>query len=360
MTHRAKAVATIIMLGALVVTCLTYSTRLAHAADRSVDVGCSRGVGDDLARVVNRDPADTATRFRLAADCTYTVDETVVPQNNDEIVGPVGTFVQRGPASEPRPTTLIRGAAGVDQVIKPWGTFHGAWFRVNGGTFTGKAGSGAGIAGGKMSSNSSIYAVVVGHNGGAGITNAHGVFDSIELHHNTENKDALGFIGSGLKAVNEVEVKNSYIHDTEGNGIWCDEFCNDAPTANGKFWVHDNLVVDNGRDGVRYEKVDDRPNSGEALIENNEIHGNGTTEQRAGVGIRDASNVTVRGNDFGKKTIAGVTYGKNFLAVRVSGSHREDRPDLFNVNIEDNSPESVLERTSLAVPCRPGYPDPPH
>ena len=47
----------------------------------------------------------------------------------------------------------------------------------------------------------------------------------MEFTNNSRDANALGVIGSAMKARNEVEVKNSYVHDTQGNGIWCDESC---------------------------------------------------------------------------------------------------------------------------------------
>jgi hypothetical protein len=80
-----------------------------------------------------------------------------------------------------------------------------------------------------------------------------------------------------LKAINEVEVRSSYIHDNQGNGLWCDNFCRDSDSHLNGFWVHENLVVNNGRAGIRYENVGEVADAGKALIENNEVHGNSPT-----------------------------------------------------------------------------------
>jgi hypothetical protein len=313
------------LLALLILILLTVASPTPAAAC----VGKQVPAGADLDRFINSDPSGTATTFCLPAT-TYTVDNTLVPQNGDKIIGPTGTLISRPPAFDPEPTATIRGAAGLDQVMKPKGTFTGQWFIVEGGTFTGQSGSGSGIAGGAMTARSSLYAVVVQHNEGLGISNAHGTFDSIELTDNTNDTRALGFTASGLKAVDEVEVVRSYVHHTQGNGLWCDEFCNDMPTANGTFWVHDNLVVNNGREGVRWEKIGDGPageaTSGEALIEGNTIQRNGLQENRAGVGIRDAQDALVRGNIF----------GGNAFAIRASDSGRADRPNLENIDIVNN------------------------
>jgi hypothetical protein len=102
--------------------------------------------------------------------------------------------------------------------------------------------------------------------------------------------------------------------------------------------VHENLVVNNGRAGIRFERVGDVADAGEALIENNEIHGNSTGAVRGGVSIHDAQNALVRNNVFGATTIAEVAYLPNSegVAIRATESGRSDRPDLWNVNIVDN------------------------
>jgi hypothetical protein len=157
------------------------------------------------------------------------------------------------------------------------------------------------------------------------------------LDDTTQDKKFLGFTGSGLKATNEVEVKNSYIHDNQGNGLWCDVLCRDSVDHLNGFWVHENLVVNDGRAGIRYENVDGS-NGSEAMIEDNEVRGNSPRALRGGVSIVDAQNAVVRNNVFGATTIAGVTYSPNSesVAIRATDSGRLDRPDLLNVDIMDN------------------------
>jgi hypothetical protein len=309
-------------------------------AAREVPVSC----GQDLDAIVNADDPTIGTRFQLEGPCTYTVDTTVAPKNGDEIAGPQGLFVERGPASDPQPTVTIVGSEGLSNVIRPQGTVRLEWVKIVGGTGqygvdgSPVAGTGSGLAMGMASNTSSLYAVHITGSDGAGITNAHGTFDSIELDDTTNNPDFLGFIGSGLKAINEVEVRDSYIHDNQGNGLWCDEFCHDSVDHLNGFWVHHNLVVNNDRAGIRFEKVGEVADAGEALIENNEVHGNSLKLSRGGIDIRDAQNALVRNNAFGAKTIAGVAYPRNRdrMAIRATDSGRSDRPDLWNVDIVAN------------------------
>jgi hypothetical protein len=196
-----------------------------------------------------------------------------------------------------------------------------------------------------MASNtSSLYAVHITGSDAAGITNAHGTFDSIELDDTTQDPNFLGFTGSGLKAINEVEVRNSYIHDNQGNGLWCDVFCHDSIDHLNGFWVHENLVVNNARAGIRFERVGEVADAGEALIENNEVHGNSLELSRGGIDIRDAQDALVRNNVFGAKSIADVAYLPNAsgVAIRATDSGRSDRPDLWNVDIVGNVPNGEV------------------
>jgi hypothetical protein len=97
-------------------------------------------------------------------------------------------------------------------------------------------------------------------------------------------------------------------------------------------------VVNNGRSGIRFERVGDVSTAGEALIEHNAVHGNSTGADRGAVQIHDAENALVRNNVFGAMTVAGVSYptNRNQLAVSAKDSGRAARPDLRNVDIVDN------------------------
>jgi hypothetical protein len=308
--------------------------------DRVVVVGC----GQDLDATLNADDPAIGTRFQLEGGCTYLVDTMMVLNEGDEIAGPPATFIERAPAFDPEPTTTIVGSEGLSHVISARGTVHLEWVKIVGGTGeyaadgSPVAGTGSGLAMGMASNTSSLYAVHITGSDGAGITNAHGTFDRIELDDTTQDPNFLGFIGSGLKAITEVEVKNSYIHDNQGNGLWCDQFCHDSADHLNGFWIHDNLVVNNGRAGIRFERVGEVADAGEALIENNEVHGNSTDAVRGGVSIHDAQNALVRNNVFGATIIADVVYLPNAegVAIRATDSGRPDRPDLVNVDIVDN------------------------
>jgi hypothetical protein len=343
-------------------------------ADRVVDVPC----GQDLDATVNADDPAIGTRFQLVGPCTYPVDMMMVLKNGDEIAGPQATFIERAPAFDPQPTVTIVGSEGLSNVIRAQGTVRLEWVKIIGGTgqyaLDGSplAGTGSALAMGMATNDSSLYAVHITGTDAAGITNAHGTFERIELDDTTQDPNFLGFTGSGLKAINEVEVRNSYIHDNQGNGLWCDEFCHDSESHLNGFWVHENLVVNNGRAGIRFEQVGDVADAGEALIEYNEVHGNSTGAVRGGVSLHDAQNALVRNNVFGAKTIADGAYLPNSegVAIRATDSGRSDRPDLFNVDIVANvlngelvmgceSPDEIVYCAEEAQPPLPTDTTPP-
>jgi hypothetical protein len=314
---------------------------LGHAQAPIVNIPCDQ----DIDATINADDRGTASRFVLEAGCTFVASETIVPSDGDEVeCAVVPTFEQRGPAFDPTTYCTVAGNSSVENVFRPIGqggttaTVRFEGIKITGGNYTGSTGSGAAIAEGSITNTSSHYGIEVMNNEAAGILSAKGTFERVEFTDNTNDPDALGVIGAGLKARNEVEVKDSYVHDTQGNGIWCDNSCEDSAGHPNGFWVHHNLVVDNGRSGIRFENVGS--NGGEALIEDNEVHGNSYGDaERGGITVRDAQNATIRNNRFGEVTIDGVRYPPNSRAVAIvaSDSGRADRPNLSNIDIESNT-----------------------
>src|ERR671911_267664 len=308
---------------------------LGHAQAPIVNIPCDQ----DIDATINADDRGTASRFVLEAGCTFVASETIVPSDGDEVACEVApTFVQRGPAFDPRTRCTVAGNASVENVFRPIGqggttaTVHFEGIKITGGTFTGSSGSGAAIAEGSMTTASSHYGIEVMDNDAAGILTAKGTFERVEFTDNTGDGNALGFTGAAMKARNEVEVKNSYIHGTQGNGLWCDGGCVEASNTLPGFYVHHNLVVDNWRAGIRYEN-----STNAARIENNEVHGNSYKVKRGGVSVHDAQDALVQNNVFGPATIAGVPYRANAVAaIRATDSGRSGRPNLENVDIFNN------------------------
>ena len=206
-------------------------------------------------------------------------------------------------------------------------------------------GTGAGITGWNADGAFLLRYAVIHGNDAAGILNVKGRILNSEFYDNTQNPAFLGFNGSAVKGITEYEAAYNYVHDEQGNGLWCDVGCKDDPARENGFWVHHNLTVDNARSGIRYESSPRDLATGvhasepTALIEDNEVHGNSYGENRGGISAHDTQNALIRDNVFGAKTIAGVAYRPNAAkpgAVKASDSGRSSRTDLWNVKIVDN------------------------
>jgi hypothetical protein len=91
--------------------------------------------------------------------------------------------------------------------------------------------------------------------------------------------------------------------------------------------VHDNVLLNNGRAGVRFER--NECSGAEFSAVGNIIKNNGGESVRGGVSIHDACNSTVANNTFGGNV--------DNLAIRITDSGRSDRPDTKNVTIGSNT-----------------------
>jgi hypothetical protein len=331
----------VVLMGCLSLLLLSSIYTRAEAFERTVNLGC----GQDIDSAINGDPTGISTRFILAADCTYVASATLQPRDGEQILCAIDpAFIIRDNAWDPEPRCQIDGSPTLTQVMKPQGLFGMSGVTLRGGTYNGQSGTGVGLAEGLMTNDSWLWGSVIRDNQGTGISNAHGNHRGIELTNNTTNPNALGHIGAGIKGVDEFNIDHSYIHETQGNGVWCDVYCNDISAAFNAFHVNFNLIVNNGRAGVRFEESNDsgqdsQPTAGEALIENNEIHGNGWNSVRGGVSVHDAAHALVRNNTFGAKTVTGGSYPGNVssIAVRITDSGRSDRPDTADVNVVNNT-----------------------
>jgi hypothetical protein len=209
-------------------------------------------------------------------------------------------------------------------------------------------GSGSAVAGGAAEDDMLLEYLRVHHNAGAGVTNMEGKITRSELFENTENPDAAGFIGAAVKGSHEYEASNLYVHDNYANGLWCDNGCQDVPSQANGAWFHDNVVVKNGRYGIRFEEAPDLADTGTPpthLAEGNLIAENGIPKiagdsSKAGGSAHDVSNTTWRNNAFGPQEIAGlgaVGHNANSKAILFTDSGRSDRPDLRNADAYGNA-----------------------
>jgi hypothetical protein len=333
---------------------------LVHILPAAAQDSCS-GVpvspGDDLDAIVNGDPRGTATTFCVNANsdgttATFYISETLRPKDGDRLIGQTGETVTRGPATYGVPKVEIRPSNSLDKIIGAVGkNIEIQWVDIAGAvgkiTTDGRpqVGTGAGITASSADSGFLVRYVAIHGNDAGGILNAKGRILNSEFYDNTQNPDFLGFNGSGVKGITEFEAAYNYVHNEQGNGIWCDVGCKNDPTRQYGFWVHDNLTVDNGRSGIRYEHSPKGLATGvhasepTALIEGNEVHGNSYGANRGGISVLDGQNALIRHNVFGAKTIADVAYRANAArpgAVKVSDWGRSNRTDLWNVDIVDN------------------------
>jgi hypothetical protein len=351
-------------LAALVLIALGSEVGMAQSTTCS---GKTVTVGQDLDAIVNADPQNTATTFCLASG-EYPIDNTLLLHQGDKILGPEGRIITRGPASYGNPTAKIANAGSLSRLVQyngsntvmKWVEIRGAVGRYvdpqpttcsNWGD-SGKcpmAGTGTAIAAGNGNATSLLEYVEIHSNDAQGISSMNGKVLHSHFYNNTRNPDFLGFTSAAIKGVDEFEAAHNFIHDEQGNGIWCDHSCADMAGMQNGFWAHDNLVVNNGRWGIRYEYSprftdgegqDDRvDHSVTALVEDNEIHGNGG-DRGGGASMADAQNGVFRNNDFGAATIAGVSYPENRrgFAIQFSWSTtRSDRTDLYNGRAAGNA-----------------------
>jgi hypothetical protein len=318
---------------------------------------------DNLDAIVNSDPRTTATTFCVnahsdGATATYDISETLRLKDGDRLIGQTGETVTRGPATYGVPKVEIRPSGSLDSIIRAVGkNIEIQWVDIAGAvgktTTDGKPqnGTGAGITAGSADGGFLVRYTVIHGNDAAGILNAKGRILNSEFYKNTQNTAFLGFNGAGVKGMTEYEAAYNYVHDEQGNGLWCSVGCKssarymneECPT--GCFWAHDNLAVDNGHSGIRYETSPDGLETGvhasepTALIEGNEVHGNSYSSIKGGISVRDSQNVLIRHNVFGAANIEGVDYLANAAksgAIRVSDSGKSSRTDLWHVDIVDN------------------------
>jgi hypothetical protein len=306
--------------------------------------------GQDIDSIINNDRSDTATTFCVDAG-TYPVSAPAILKAGDKLMGQPGTTnpVQKCALScvntkvtQPIPAVMLEGT-GTDNLLRARGTgISISWVDLSGASGTG-TGSGA-ITAGSASSDFVVEFARIHDNASLGISNVKGTVRDSEFFRNSKEQSSLGFNGSAVKGITEYEAARVFVHDEQGNGLWCDVGCSNDPARGDKgFYVHDSVVVNNGRAGIRYENS---PNT--AWFENNEVHGNGVNERRGGIDIRDSQNATVQSNVFGKAIFSfispenkavTVTYLQNGagIGIRATDSGRTGRTDLKNVKVLGNT-----------------------
>jgi hypothetical protein len=313
---------------------------------------------NDIDAVINKDPADRATRFCVHAG-TYPVSEPAILKAGDMLDGEWGTTYPvpkciggscvNTQVTQPIPVVKLDGS-GTDNLLRARGNpITISWVDLTDASGTGN-GSGA-ITAGSAGSDFVVEHARIHNNASLGISNMQGTVRDSEFFENSEEQSALGFNGSAVKGITEYEAARVFVHDEQGNGLWCDVGCkNSARTTmtpqcpTGCYWVHDSVVVNNGRAGIRYEN-----SPSDALFQRNEVHANGSDATRGGIDIRDSQDATVELNVFGGATfryinhpennLVTVTYPPNTerIGIRATDSGRSSRVDLRGVVVSNNT-----------------------
>ena len=200
-------------------------------------------------------------------------------------------------------------------------------------------GTGVAIGGGAADDTTIMQYLRVHDNDANGVGSPRGKVLNSEFFRNTLDPAFLGYAGAAVKGIYEYEAAYNFVHDEQGNGLWCDHSCYDQGRQPNGFWVHHNLLVNNDRYGVRYEysprvASGTRASQPSALVENNEIHGNGY----GGTSMQDAQNGVFRYNTFGQATIDGVPYAHNGAGPKaMQFSEGNKTTSLYNAEAYGNN-----------------------
>jgi Right handed beta helix region len=285
--------------------------------------------GQDIDAIINNDASGTATTFCVYAG-SYTVSAPAILKAGDKLKGePNPPLTPVGPANKPTPVVKL-DASGSENLLRASGNdISITWVDLSGADGTGN-GTGA-IAAGSAGSDFLVQFARIHGNDSLGISSMNGTVLDSEFFSNSEANASLGFNGSAVKGITEYVAGRVYVHGEQGNGLWCDVGCkNSARTDSnmtqecptGCFWVYDSVVEDGRRAGIRYEN-----SSSEALFENNVVRGNGITEHRGGIDIRDSQDAQVLNN---------ILSANNGIGVRATDSGRSDRVNLERILVKEN------------------------
>ena len=241
-----------------------------------------------IQEAIDANPAGTT--FCLSG--TFQISSTIRPKSGDRFVGPatlVGAGADFGFQAGSGAGATDVGFVDLDVSGFPLQAI-GCWVRTE-------------VVGGRYHHN--------GRNAiGCGLDGGGVLIDGVEVDHN--GSDAyLGCCSAGMKFAHGhgIVVRNSYIHDNVGNGLWCDVQCGD-------YTVVDNRIAHNSRKGIHYEKSGGSDFQGitfvgTAYIARNVIQGNGwegRLHADAGITAVSSKNMLIEDNVFGGNAYAnGIT-----------------------------------------------------
>ena len=287
--------------------------------------------GDDIQAAVEANPPGTV--FHLTAG-TYNVTREIIPKSGDQFLGDAGAildggnstaFAFRGEGASSNSNVTIQNLV-IQNFNNPMQ--HGAidsnmspgWIIKNNEIANNAGGGITGDTGSRVIGN------FVHHNGQIGLV-GHGEDLLVEgnevSHNNTRNFDPnVEAGGSKWAETNGLVVRNNYVHDNNGPGLWTD--INNINT------LYENNRVDNNRGAGIFHEI-----SYDAVIRNNVITGNGDSSAgwlwHSGIQIAASRGVQVYGN-----TLSNNANGISVLQqTRGTGRYGEYRAD--NISVHDNN-----------------------
>jgi parallel beta-helix repeat protein len=281
------------------------------------------------------DASPQGTTFCLSAG-TYHLSAAAVPRSYSTIVGVPGTILT---GDDVAPTALA--GYGTSQVNV---TVRGIVFEH----FTGAGGSGqvaqvkaaqgwviennefryGGIAGVAMAPGVVLRNNNIHHNGQYGVIGQadRALIEGNEIAFNNTRGFDQNWNAGGTKfvRVTDLTIRNNYVHDNLGPGLWCDTDCL-------RWTVEGNRVERNTNIGILEE------NGYDAIIRNNTLTGNATMYAgrsiwyAGDIRIHTSSNVEIYGNTI-DSSVDGISLVDSDRGSGVYGVH-----ELRNVYVHDNT-----------------------
>jgi hypothetical protein len=175
--------------------------------------------------------------------------------------------------------------------------------------------------------------------GGAGQVGM--TWDNVECDGNGWDSALLQWDDSCIKMQwGDIVIRNSYIHDNPGNGLWWDYCSNDTGTVC-RVLVENSRIIHNGQMGISWEVSGNWRAGDYAIFRNNVIQDNGWNSANyngiAGVVNTDGSNLEIYGNTFGGNLSWHSTLGVYCCLGFVQWEGTRDPAPIYNVTIHDNT-----------------------
>ena len=255
---------------------------------------------------------------------TYFTSSGITPRSGQKIVGRgrVRTVIRTSRAS-----TVIDARRTKDVKIKR--------LSVTGATAGPHCapGCGRGISPGR---NTKVVRVRAHHNKVLGIGGSRGglVIRKSEIDHNG-HPTYYGCCSGGVKTGTAFKIKDSFVHDNRGVGIWCDVGC-----KGGDWRVLNNVAARNTLGGIRYETAGVK---GSGVIRGNVVRRNNLRSAggHGGIEINSSRNAMVANNVVARNVGPGIIIGG------------KRRPGLGNISVRFNALRNDhIQKCGGPVSCR--------